>query len=86
MNSLSSLSIEEKKIKGQALNIFKSFFESELQNKKIEIEQKLINEKLQKEKIDTSLPPRDFHSGNIHPISQTIYKIIDIFSSMGFAV
>ena len=86
MKSLASLSIEEKKIKGQELNNFKSFFENELQNKKNEIEKLFYTEKLKKEKIDTSLPPRDFHSGKIHPISQTIYKVIDIFGSMGFSV
>ena len=86
MKSLASLSIEEKKIKGQELNIFKSLFEKELQNKKTDIENKELNEKLEKEKIDTSLPPRDFNTGKIHPISQTIYKIIEIFGSMGFSV
>ena len=86
MKSLASLSIEEKKIKGQELNNFKSFFENELKNKKNEIEKLFFNEKLKKEKIDTSLPPRNFNSGKIHPISQTIYKVIDIFGSMGFSV
>ena len=86
MKSLSSLSIEEKKIKGQDLNIFKSFFETELQKRKSNIEKKEINEKLEKEKIDTSLPPRDFNTGKIHPISQTIYKIIEIFGAMDFSV
>ena len=80
------MSIEEKKIKGQELNIFKSLFEKELQNKKNFIENKELNEKLEKEKIDTSLPPRDFNTGKIHPISQTIYKVIEIFGAMDFVV
>ena len=86
MKSLSLLSIEEKKIKGQELNIFKSLFEKELQNKKSDLESTELNEKLEKEKIDTSLPPRDYNTGKIHPISQTIYKVIEIFGSMGFVV
>ena len=86
MKSLSSLSIEEKKIKGQSLNIFKSFFEKELQNKKNYIVNEELNKKLQNEKIDTTLPPRNYNTGKIHPISQTIYKVIDIFGSMGFSV
>ena len=65
---------------------FKSLFEKELQNKRSDIESTELNEKLEKEKIDTSLPPRDFNTGKIHPISQTIYKIIEIFGSMGFSV
>jgi len=86
MKSLSSLSIEEKKIKGYQLNLLKSLFEKELQNQKNNIENTHFNEKLEKEKIDISLPPRDFNTGKIHPISQTIYKLIDIFASMGFSV
>jgi len=86
MKSLSSLSDEDKKINGQELNQIKSFLEIELSEKKQFFENEKINKKLQSEKIDTTLPPRDFNSGKIHPISQSIYKIIDIFSSMGFSV
>jgi phenylalanyl-tRNA synthetase alpha chain len=86
MKHLSSLSVEEKKTKGQALNTLKNIFESELKNRKMNIENTELNEKLEKEKIDTSLPPRDFNTGKIHPISQSTYKIIEIFSSMGFSI
>ena len=86
MKSLSSLSIDEKKIKGQELNSFKSFFEKEIQNKRNEIETSSINEKLRKENIDATLPPRNFETGRLHPISQTTYKIIEIFGNMGFSV
>ena len=86
MKSLSSLSIDEKKIKGQELNTFKSFFEKEIQNKRNKIETSSINEKLRKENIDATLPPRNFETGRLHPISQTTYKIIEIFGNMGFSV
>lgn len=86
MKSLSSLSTNEKKVKGQELNLLKSFFEKELQNKKTYIEQEKLNKKIQKEKIDSSLPPKDFKTGKIHPISQSTFKIIEIFNSMGFSV
>ncbi len=86
MKSLSSLSNEEKKEKGQKLNIIKTFLENELLKKKEAIENLKINELIKKEKVDTTLPSRNYQSGKIHPISQSIYKIIDIFSSMGFSV
>ena len=86
MKSLSSLSIDEKKIKGQELNSFKSFFEKEIQNKRSEIDTSSINAKLRKENIDATLPPRNFETGRLHPISQTTYKIIEIFGNMGFSV
>jgi len=86
MQSLSALSIEEKKIKGRELNLFKSFLEQTINNKKSNLEISALNKKLENEHIDATLPPRDFSTGKIHPISQSIYKIIDIFSSMGFSV
>ena len=86
MKSLSSLSIDEKKIKGQELNSFKSFFEKEIQNKRSEIETSSINKKLRQENVDATLPPRNFETGRLHPISQTTYKIIEIFGNMGFSV
>ena len=36
---------------------------------------KKINEKLEKEKIDVTLPERTFARGKIHPVSQTIDEI-----------
>ena len=38
------------------------------------------------EKIDVTLSSRNFKTGKIHPISQSIFSIINIFSSMGFSV
>ncbi len=86
MKSLSSLSAEEKKLKGQTLNSIKVFLEEEIKKKKSFFENNLINEKIKKEKIDFTLPARNFKNGKIHPISQSMFKIIEIFGSMGFAV
>ena len=86
MKSLSLLSVEEKKEKGQKLNILKNFLENELSRKKNIIKKIAIDEKIKNEKIDLTLPSRNFCTGKIHPISQSIYKIIDIFASMGFSV
>ena len=86
MKSLASLSIEEKKQKGQQLNDIKNFVEKKILIKKNEIENNLVNKKIKNEKIDVTLPSRSYESGKIHPISQSLYKIIDIFSSMGFSV
>ena len=78
--------MRKKKETGQKLNLIKTFLEDEFLKKKDSIENSTINELIKKEKIDTTLPPRNYQSGKIHPISQSLYKIIDIFSSMGFSV
>tara|TARA_Y100000590_G_scaffold109057_1_gene124341 strand:- start:68 stop:1132 length:1065 start_codon:yes stop_codon:yes gene_type:complete len=86
MKSLSLLPIEEKKEKGKLYNSIKTFLENELSIKKNDIENNAINEKLKDEKIDVTLSSRNFKTGKIHPISQSIFSIINIFSSMGFSV
>ena len=51
-----------------------------------EVENAEINKKLDKEKIDITLPERPFVRGKIHPVSQTIDEISSIFSEIGFSV
>ena len=67
-----------------------NFVKNELQDliiKKIsEIEIKEINQKLEKEKIDVTLPERPFVQGKIHPVSQVIDEISSIFSEIGFSI
>tara|TARA_B100001123_G_scaffold431178_1_gene552277 strand:- start:86 stop:1027 length:942 start_codon:yes stop_codon:yes gene_type:complete len=86
MKSLSGLSPEERKTKGQTLNSFKNFLDEEIKKKKILFETNIVNEKIKNENIDVTLPARNYNTGKIHPISQSIYKVIEIFSSMGFSV
>ncbi|PPR47593.1 MAG: Phenylalanine--tRNA ligase alpha subunit [Alphaproteobacteria bacterium MarineAlpha5_Bin9] len=83
---LSSLSNEEKKNRGKELNKIKNFIEQEIFEKRNYLNKKKIDEKIQNEKIDVTLPPRDYLTGKIHPISQSVDKIINIFSQMGFNV
>ena len=51
-----------------------------------EIETKEINKKLEKEKIDITLPERPVIHGKIHPVSQVIDEISSIFSEIGFSI
>ena len=68
------------------LNQIKDELQNLITNKINEIESKKINEKLEKEKIDVTLPERSFIRGKIHPVSQTIDEISSIFSEIGFSV
>jgi phenylalanyl-tRNA synthetase alpha chain len=68
------------------LNIIKDELQDLINSKTKEIEIIEINEKLEKEKIDITLPERPFVRGKIHPVSQTIDEISSIFSEIGFSV
>ena len=86
LKNLSGLPIEKKKEIGKSLNDLKNFILDRIEENKNIIQQNILNEKISGEKIDLSLPPRNFESGKIHPISKTIEEVIHIFYSMGFSV
>ena len=83
---LGKLAEEERKKFASDLNLVKSEFENLITIKIDDIEKKEINKKLEKEKIDITLPERPFVQGKIHPVSQVIDEISSIFSEIGFSV
>jgi phenylalanyl-tRNA synthetase alpha chain len=68
------------------LNTIKNDLQNLIFKKLNDIEAKEINRKLEKEKIDITLPERPFAQGKIHPVSQVIDEISSIFSEIGFSV
>ena len=76
----------ERKKFASELNQIKDELQNFINSKISEIENTTINEKLEKEKIDVTLPGRSFVRGKIHPVSQTIDEISSIFSEIGFSV
>ena len=86
MKSLSDLTLEEKKNKGQNLNYLKNTLQNNIEKQKNIIQNLILSKKISHEKIDLTLPPRNYDVGKIHPISHTIERVINIFSSMGFIV
>jgi len=78
--------IEEKKEFGIKINEIKTKFNSEYEKNMLEIEAKEINEKLNKEAIDVSLPGTFIPVGNAHPIERIIESLENLLMSMGYDV
>ena len=83
---IGSLSPEEKKNFASSTNKAKQELLDIFRSKEDEVLNKELNEKLEKEKIDVTLPEKDFTIGKIHPVSQVIDEISCIFSEIGFSV
>jgi len=83
---ISSIAENERKKFASDLNVIKDELQDLINFKINEIQSEEINEKLEKEKIDITLPERNFLRGKIHPVSQTIDEISSIFSEIGFSV
>ena len=84
--TLGSLDENKRKQFASELNKIKDELQNTISEKLKELELKKINEKLENEKIDITLPERPIVRGKIHPVSQTIDEISSIFSEIGFSV
>jgi len=82
---LKNVAPEKKKEVAKELNELKEKALSLISEKKKELEEKLLEEQLKKEKIDvTQFVPKT--SGAMHPITETMNKIIDFFTKLNFSV
>ena len=86
MGEIKNLVGEEKTRFGQAMNEARSSVTSAFEAKRKEIEQAVIAKKLEKEKIDITLPSFNYKMGVINPYYLIQYEMIDIFVSMGYEV
>ena len=77
---------EEKKDFGMRVNEVRTLFNDFYESKKNEYEAALLNEKLEKEAIDISLPSKKIKRGSKHPMSRITEQFEDLFVSMGYTV
>ncbi len=83
---LKDLPDEDKRTIGQLANEITQKLELALKNKYDEFYIKELNEKLQSEQLDVTLPGKYTPMGHIHPITSTTDEIVSIFQNLGFSV
>ena len=86
LRSLANLSMEEKKAVGAASNQLKVLLENSAVQKGQALRDASLASEATRESIDISLPGRPYPIGHLHPITQTIDEMCEIFASMGFQV
>ena len=86
LKSVGKLEDLERKEVGRELNeVFKNIKNAfDVEFKKIK--EKEMEQKIQLEKIDVTLPGKKVIIGKIHPISKVLNRINDIFISLGFSI
>jgi phenylalanyl-tRNA synthetase alpha chain len=88
LKSLGSMSPEERQFQGPAINGLKNRIAEALTARRIALKDAAITLRLEKEKVDVTLPVRaaPAERGRIHPISQVVDEITAIFADMGFSI
>ncbi|SFV25944.1 phenylalanine--tRNA ligase subunit alpha [Hyphomicrobium facile] len=88
MSKLGSLPPEERKNFGQTVNTLKTKVSDALDARKAVLETAALDERLKTERADVTLPVRlgPVAEGRIHPVSQVLDEVVEIFADMGFSV
>jgi len=86
MKTLGKMTVEEKQVQGPLLNGLRTKTAEAIAAKKAALETAALNEQLASEKLDMSLPAPDSAAGSVHPVSQVMEELAEIFADMGFAV
>ena len=86
LRGMGALSPEERPIIGSLVNEVRDTLEELISSKENSFKQAELNKKLEKEKIDVTLPSKKAIRGSEHPLNRTIEEIEDLFISMGYEV
>ena len=86
LKGMKDLSAEERPVIGALVNEVRDALENKIKECEEILKEQALNEKLEKEKIDITLPSVKIKRGSKHPINRVIEEIEDIFVSMGYDV
>jgi phenylalanyl-tRNA synthetase alpha chain len=84
IKGLKILSFEEKRKNSVFVNKIKKSIFLKINRKYKMLEQIILNQRIQNESIDVSLPGRRIQNGFVHPITHTINDIKNFFFKIGF--
>ena len=83
---LKDLSPEDKRVVGSLANDITKKLESSISEKFHLFYEQELNKKLEKERLDVTLPGQFIPRGHVHPLTSTTNEIVSIFQSLGFSV
>ena len=86
LKTMGSMSPEERQTQGPIINGLRENITSALASKKADLETADLNRRLASERVDMTLPAPEAPRGTIHPVSQVMDELAEIFADMGFAV
>lgn len=86
MKTLGKMSPEERQTKGPQLNQLKDEIAEAIKSRENDLKRAELEQRLATETMDITLSARPERTGNIHPLSQSMEELVNIFGAMGFQV
>lgn len=86
LKTMGGMSPEERQTKGPIINGLRESITAALADKKAMLESAALDARLSAERLDMTLPAPETPRGTVHPVSQVMDELAEIFADMGFAV
>ena len=86
LRRLGELSLDERRRLGAEANRVKQDLEAAFETKRQRTQQQRLAATLEADQLDVTLPGRPKRIGRLHPVTQTMREMLDIFVSMGFSI
>lgn len=86
LKGLGGMTPEERPVFGQKVNQLREELEKSMERREREVKEKILEQRLQKERIDVTMPGKNIELGSMHPITQVIEEVKEIFLGMGYSI
>lgn len=84
LKAIGALPPEEKPAAGQAVNRAKQAVQALLDERRLQLEQTRLAERLASDALDVTLPGAPARTGGLHPVTLTMERISGLFAQIGF--
>ncbi|HEY6868464.1 MAG TPA: phenylalanine--tRNA ligase subunit alpha [Novosphingobium sp.] len=86
LKTLGAMSPEQRQSEGPQIHTLREGVTAALAERKAALEGAALEARLAAETIDVTLPPPEAPRGSVHPVSQVMDELAEIFADLGFAV
>lgn len=86
LKGMRNVAVQDRPMVGQMVNDTRSAIEDAIVENQNNLESRLLEERLKKEVIDVTLPAKEQELGHLHPNTDALKEIEDIFIGMGYEV
>jgi len=86
LKTLGAMTPEQRQVEGPRIHALREQVAAALAERKEALEAQALEKRLASEKLDLTLPAPEAPRGAVHPVSQVLDELAEIFADMGFAV
>jgi len=86
LKSLGAMDAATRSVEGPKIHALREAVTAALAARRAALEDEQLERRLATERVDLSLPARETLRGSVHPVSQVLDELSEIFADLGFAV